>query len=46
MPLILEAACAEFLKLDRPINAADFRWVEPVATEVMSGTKTGEPVLQ
>jgi hypothetical protein len=26
MPLILEAARAEFLKRDRPINEADFRW--------------------
>jgi len=29
MPLVLEAARAEFLKLDRPINAADFQWTEP-----------------
>jgi hypothetical protein len=29
MPMILEAARAEFLKLDRPINAADFQWNEP-----------------
>jgi SpoVK/Ycf46/Vps4 family AAA+-type ATPase len=26
MPLILEAARAQFLKRDRPINEADFRW--------------------
>lgn len=30
MPLILEAARAEFRKLERPINETDFRWQEPV----------------
>jgi ATPase family associated with various cellular activities (AAA)/Winged helix domain, variant len=29
MPLILDAARAEFRKLERPINEADFRWQEP-----------------
>ena len=29
MPLIFEAARAEFLKLEKPINEADFRWIEP-----------------
>jgi hypothetical protein len=29
MPLVLEAARAEFRKLDKPVNDADFRWVEP-----------------
>jgi hypothetical protein len=29
MPLALAAARAEFLKLDRPVNEADFRWLEP-----------------
>jgi hypothetical protein len=28
MPLILEAARTEFRKLERPINEADFRWLE------------------
>jgi hypothetical protein len=28
MPLILEAARAEFRKLDKPVNEADFRWLE------------------
>jgi len=28
MPLLLEAARAEFRKLDKPINEADFRWLE------------------
>jgi hypothetical protein len=30
MPVILEAARAEYLKLDRPINEADFHWTAPV----------------
>jgi hypothetical protein len=29
MPLALVAARAEFVKLDRPINEMDFRWLEP-----------------
>ncbi len=29
MPLIFQAARAEFIKLDRPINESDFRWSEP-----------------
>ncbi len=29
MPLILSAARAEFRKIERPINEADFRWQEP-----------------
>jgi SpoVK/Ycf46/Vps4 family AAA+-type ATPase len=28
MPLILEAARTEFRKLEKPINEADFRWLE------------------
>ena len=28
MPLLLEAARAEFRKLEKPINEADFRWLE------------------
>jgi hypothetical protein len=31
MTLILEAARAEFRKIERPINEADFRWQEPGA---------------
>src|SRR5439155_12308310 len=31
MPLVLTAARAEFLKMDRPINEADFRWVEKIS---------------
>ena len=29
MPLVLAAARAEYEKLERPVNAADFRWREP-----------------
>ena len=29
MPLLLEAGRMEFRKLERPVNEADFRWVEP-----------------
>jgi hypothetical protein len=28
MPILLEAARAEFRKLDKPVNEADFRWLE------------------
>ena len=31
MPIVLDAARVEFRKLDRPVNEADFRWVEAVA---------------
>lgn len=34
MPLVLQAARAEFRKLDRPINEADFRWQEPAGATV------------
>ena len=29
MPLVLDAARAEFVKLEQPVNEADFRWLEP-----------------
>jgi SpoVK/Ycf46/Vps4 family AAA+-type ATPase len=29
MPLVLEAARNEFHKLEKPVNEADFRWLEP-----------------
>src|ERR1041384_8263279 len=29
MPLVLEAARTEFLKLKRPLSEADFQWIEP-----------------
>ena len=28
MPLLLDAARAEYRKLDKPVNEADFRWLE------------------
>jgi hypothetical protein len=31
MPLVLEAARTEFLKLKRPLSEADFQWIEPPA---------------
>ena len=34
MPLVLQAARAEFRKLDRPINEVDFRYSEPVGVKV------------
>jgi hypothetical protein len=34
MTLLLGAARVEFLKLERPINDADFRWLEPVKVVV------------
>ena len=33
MPIILDAARAEFRKLEKPINEADFRWLEPVGAK-------------
>jgi SpoVK/Ycf46/Vps4 family AAA+-type ATPase len=30
MPVVLESARTEFLKLEKPINEADFRWLESV----------------
>jgi SpoVK/Ycf46/Vps4 family AAA+-type ATPase len=30
MPLVLEAARTEFLKLKRPLSEADFQWIEPI----------------
>lgn len=30
MPNVLEAVRSEFRKLDKPVNEADFRWVEPI----------------
>jgi len=36
MPLVLEAARTEFLKLKRPLSEADFQWLEP-STELKAG---------
>jgi hypothetical protein len=33
MPLVLEAARTEFRKLERPINEADFRFIQPVGAK-------------
>jgi hypothetical protein len=33
MPLVLEAARTEFLKLKRPLSEADFQWIEPAKQE-------------
>jgi SpoVK/Ycf46/Vps4 family AAA+-type ATPase len=42
MPLILEAARAEFLKLDRPLNEADFRWPVPPSAAPQPAARTAE----
>ncbi len=34
MPVVLDAARAEFRKLERPYNEADLRWAEPVLAQV------------
>jgi hypothetical protein len=44
MALIFEAARAEFLKLERPINEADFRWSDVPASPAKS-IREAEPVL-
>ena len=41
MPLIFEAARAEFRKLGRFVSEADFRWTEPIKTDPPSVTPTG-----
>ena len=42
MRLVLDAVKTELLKLDRPINEADFHWPAPVAA---AATRNGEAVL-
>jgi predicted nucleic acid-binding protein len=38
MPLVLEAARTEFLKLKRPLSEADFQWIEPaIEAEARAG---------
>jgi hypothetical protein len=44
MRLVLEAARAEYIKLDRPINEADFRWTEPAPAVGKPVPTTGEVV--
>jgi len=43
MPLVLDAARTEYMKLDRPINAADFQWQEkkPPSNVVSMSSGTG-----
>ncbi len=45
MRLVLEAVRAEFLKLDRPVNEADFRWPGPAAELSHVPEKIEEPVI-
>jgi ATP-dependent 26S proteasome regulatory subunit len=40
MSLVLEAARAEFLKLDRPVNETEFRWTEGPAIRAMANGHT------
>ncbi len=45
MPLILDAARAEFRKMDRRINEMEFKWSEPpVAPAPVPSPKNGNPV--
>jgi ATP-dependent 26S proteasome regulatory subunit len=45
MALVLEAARVEFMKLDRPVNEADFNHAEDVSTELKPAARNGEAVL-
>ena len=38
MPLVLDAARAEFRKLGRPLSESDFRWEEPIASDPTKAT--------
>ena len=42
MPLILEAVRAEFRKLDRAVNEADFYYAERASTEAKPVPRNGE----
>jgi hypothetical protein len=39
MPLVLDAARSEFIKLDRPVSEADFRWTPPAAPAAIRGAE-------
>jgi SpoVK/Ycf46/Vps4 family AAA+-type ATPase len=39
MTHVLQAARAEFRKLERPINEAEFRWVAPPSPSAVQGAK-------
>jgi hypothetical protein len=45
MPLVLEAARAEFMKLDRPVNEADFHYYGPAVIASKPASRNGEAVL-
>jgi SpoVK/Ycf46/Vps4 family AAA+-type ATPase len=45
MPLVLQAARAEFMKLDRPVNEADFRCADRPPVSASSDRRNGEVVL-
>ncbi len=45
MPLVLDAARAEFVKLDRPVNEGDFRWTEPSLEAPKISARNGETVF-
>ena len=45
MPLVLEAARAEFMKLDRPVDEADFYYAECASTEPKPAERNGEAAL-
>jgi SpoVK/Ycf46/Vps4 family AAA+-type ATPase len=45
MPLVLEAARAEFMKLDRPVNETDFYYAERASTEPKPVARNGEAAL-
>jgi hypothetical protein len=45
MALVLESARAEFMKLDRPINEADFHYPGPAVIASKPASRNGEAVL-
>ncbi len=45
MPLVLEAARAEFRKLDRQINEAEFKWTEPGTAAASAPAPKPAPVI-
>jgi SpoVK/Ycf46/Vps4 family AAA+-type ATPase len=46
MPLVLEAARTEFMKLDRPVNETDFNYAERAFTELKPVARNGEAALE
>jgi hypothetical protein len=45
MRLVLEAVRTELIKLDRPVNEADFRWTDPRPDASGAVEQVGEPLL-